>query len=414
MDAVGVVLATPVGTVVHPGDWTMERTPEGLPVVDYTHLAKLPRPTILMLESLGVVSSKPSPTGEELRKNLKALIEKAPGRVIIGTFASQIERVGWLIEIAEQLGKRVALDGYSMKVNIEIARELGYIKCKKETLIKIDQIRNLNDDKIVVICPGAQGEENSALTRITNGSHRHIKIKKSDTIIFSSSVIPGNERTIQRLKDNLYRQSDNVIHGSLMDIHISGHGTKDDIAYMLKTVKPDYYIPVYANHYMLKEAEKLARNIGFNPSRVFVADNGQVIEFDRLGGRLTKEKVPANYVFVDGMGVTDSSNNVVLRDRKMMSEDGMIVVIVTIDSKTGDLIGSPDIISRGFVYMKDNQDLIQKTRQKIRLIIKGRPTPQPGVTEDDYVKNKIRTDIGQFLLQQTKRKPLLMPVVIRV
>ncbi len=414
MDAVGVVLQTPVATIVHPGDWTMERGKDGKPLVDYTHLAKLPRPTALMLESLGMVSSKPSPTSEELKAHLTELISKAPGRVIIGTFSSQIERVGWIIQIAEQLGKRVALDGYSMKTNIEIAKDLGYIKCKKETLIKVEQIHNLSENKVVVICPGAQGEENSALTRITQGSHRHIKVKRNDTIIFSSSVIPGNERSIQRLKDNLYRQCDNVIHGNLMDIHISGHGTKDDIAYMLKTVRPDYYIPVYANHYMLKEAEKMARGIGFSPNRIFVPDNGQVMEFDRHGGRITKEKVPANYVFVDGMGVTDSSNDVVLRDRKMMSEDGMVVVITTIDSKTGDLIGSPDIISRGFVHMKENQELIQKTRLKIKNIVKGRPTPQPGVTEDDYVKNKIRTEIGQFLYQQTKRKPMLLPVVIRV
>jgi len=414
MDAVGVILTTAAGTVIHPGDWTMERDPNGKPLVDYSHLAQLPRPTILMLESLGMVSSKPSPTSEQLKNHLTELISKAPGRVIIGTFSSQIERVGWIIQIAETLGKRVALDGYSMKTNIEIARELGYIKCKKDTLIKIDQVHNYPDNKIVIICPGAQGEENSALTRITQGSHRHIKIKKIDTIIFSSSVIPGNERTIQRLKDNLYRQCDNVIHGNLMDIHISGHGTKDDIAYMLKLARPDYYIPVYANHYMLKEAEKMAKGLGFNPKRIFVPDNGSVIEFTKQGGQLTKEKVPANYVFVDGMGVTDSSNDVVLRDRKMMSEDGMVVVITTIDSKTGELIGSPDIISRGFVHMKENQELIQKTRQKIKLIVKGRPMPQPGVTEDDYVKNKIRTDIGQFLFQQTKRKPMLLPVVIRV
>ncbi len=415
MDAVGVVLSTPVGTVIHPGDWTMEKDKKtGLPVIDYSHLAKLPRPSILMLESLGMVSSRPSPTSEDLRKNLLDIISKAPGRIIIGTFASQVERIGWIIQIAEQLGKKVALDGYSMKFNVEIARELGYIKARKETMIKIDQVKNYPDGKVLILCTGAQGEENAVLSRVIEGSHRNIRIQKNDTIILSSSIIPGNERTIQRLKDNLYRQCDNVIHGSLMDIHISGHGTRDDIAFMLKTISPDYYIPVYANHYMLKEAEKMAKNIGFNPKRIIVPDNGTVIEFDKQGLRPIKEKVPANYVFVDGMGVTDSSNNVVLRDRKMMSEDGMIVVITTIDSKSGELIGSPDIISRGFVYMKDNQDLIQKTRQKIRTIVKSRPTPQPGVTEDDYVKNKIRTDIGQFLYQQTKRRPLLMPVVIRV
>mgnify|MGYP002368385699 CR=1 FL=1 len=415
MDAVGVALSTPCGTVIHPGDWTMERDKQtNEPILDYSHLSKLPRPTMLMLESLGMVSHHASPTADDLRRNLEDLLAKASGRVIVGTFASQVERVGWIIEIAERLGKRVALDGYSMKFNTEIARELGYIKARKETLIKVDQINQYPDNKIIIICTGAQGEENAVLSRVIEGSHRFLKIKKEDTIILSSSIIPGNERTVQRLKDNLYRQCDNVIHGNLMDIHISGHGTREDIATMLKTIKPDFFIPVYGNYFMLKEAEKLAKTIGFNPKRIIVPDNGMVIEFDKAGLRSTKEKVPANYVFVDGMGVTDSSNNVVLRDRKMMSEDGMVVVITTIDSKTGELISSPDIISRGFVHMKENQDLIQKTRQKIRLLVKGRPKPQPGVTEDDYLKNKLRTEIGQFLFQHTRRRPLLMPVVIRV
>lgn len=415
MDAVGVIINTPVGTVIHPGDWTMEKDEKtGNPLIDYTHLAKLPRPTILMLESLGMVSHKPSPTTETLKKNLEAILAKAEGRVIIGTFASQVERVGWLIEIAERLGKKVALDGYSMKFNIEIARELGYIKSHKDTFIKVDQVSQYDDKKIVVICTGAQGEENAVLSRVIEGSHRSLKIQRNDTIVLSSSVIPGNERTIQRLIDNLYRQCDNVIHGNLMDIHISGHGTRDDIAYMLRTIRPDFFIPVYGNYFMLKEAEKLAKTIGFNPKHIIVPDNGMVIEFDKNGLKPTKEKVPANYVFVDGMGITDSSNNVVLRDRKMMSEDGMIVVITTIDSKTGELLSSPDIISRGFVHMKENQELIQKTRQKIKLLVKNRPQPQPGMTEDDYLKNRIRTEIGQFLFQQTKRRPLLMPVVIKV
>lgn len=414
MDAVGVALSTPCGTVIHPGDWTMERGPDGEPLINYAQLAKLPRPTMLMLESLGAISTKVSPTAETLRKNLHDLISKAPGRIIIGTFASQVERIGWIVTMSEQLGKKVALEGYSMKFNTEIARELGYIKARKDTFIKIDQVGKFDDNKVVIICTGAQGEENAALTRIIQGAHRNIRIQKNDTIVLSSSIIPGNEVAIQRLKDNLYRQCDNVIHGSLMDIHISGHGNRDDIAYFLKTIKPDYYIPIYAWHFMLKEAEKLAQNLGFNPKRIIVPDNGMVIEFDKNGLRSTKEKVPANYVFVDGMGVTEASNNVVLRDRKMMSEDGMIVIITTIDSKTGDMIGSPDIISRGFVYMKENQELIQKARQKIRTIIKNRPHPQPGVTEDDYLKNKLRMDIGQFLFQETRRRPLLLPVLIRV
>jgi ribonuclease J len=411
MDAVGVAISTPVATVIHPGDWTMERNKQtGEPVVDYSHLANLPRPSVLMLESLGAISTKQSPTSEDLRANLDQIISSAPGRVIIGTFASQVERVGWIIQISERLGKKVSLEGYSMKMNVEIAMTLGYIKCHKDTIIKSEQIGNYPDNKIVIIGTGAQGEENAALSRMLDGSHRSLRIHKTDTIILSSSIIPGNESTIQRLKDNLYRQCNNVIHGGLMDVHISGHGNRDDIAYLLKTIKPDYFIPVYGWHFMLKEAEKLAKEIGFKPENIFVADNGQVIDFDRSGGRLSTEKVPSSYVFVDGSGVTDSSNDVVLRDRKMMSEDGMIVVITTIDVKSGNLIGSPDIISRGFVYMKEHKDMIQKVRDKLRSIVRERAAGH----DDDYIKNKMRHEIGQYLFQETKRRPMVLPVIIKV
>jgi ribonuclease J len=196
-----------------------------------------------------------------------------------------------------------------------------------------------------------------------------------------------------------------------MDVHISGHGNRDDITLLLKTIKPDYFIPVYGWHFMLKEAEKLALEIGFKPQNIFVADNGQVIELDRSGGRLTTEKVPSSYVFVDGAGVTDSSNDVVLRDRKMMSEDGMIVVITTIDTKSGNLIGSPDIISRGFVYMKEHKDLIQKVRDKLKNIVRERASAGH---DDDYIKNKMRHEIGQYLFQETKRRPMVLPVIIKV
>jgi len=274
------------------------------------------------------------------------------------------------------------------------------------------KIADYPDDKVVALVTGAQGEDNAVLLRIIEGRHKQIKLRKNDTIILSSSIIPGNERSIQRLKDNLYRQCDNVIHGSIMDIHVSGHGNKEDIIYMINQIKPDYFIPVYANHYMLKESAKLAKGLGYKDEKVMVADNGQVMEFDSTGGHLTKEKVPSSYVFVDGLGITDSAN-IVIRDRLMMSEDGMIVIITVIDNKTGKLIGSPDIISRGFVYMKDNRELIQKVRIKIKEIVDKQPID--GINfDDDFVKNKVRSDIGQFLFNQTKRRPMVLPVVIKV
>lgn len=411
IDAIGVILRVPEGTVIHLSDWTMERDAKGKLILDYSRLAKLPRPTILMLESLGAVDVRKSATSDEMKKNLTELIKNASGRVIIGTFSSQVERINWIFEISTKLGRKVALDGYSMKVNVELARKFGYIKINKSNSINVGQIDNYPDNKVLILCTGSQGEGSAVLTRIIEREHRYIKLRRNDTVVLSSSIIPGNERTIQRLKDNLYRQCDNVIHGNIMDVHVSGHGNKEDIITMLKTVKPNYFIPTCANHYMLKEAAKLARGIGIEEKNILVPDNGLVIEISRAGAYLTSKKVPSDYVFVDGLGVGDVSN-VVIRDRQVLSADGMLVVIVTIARKTGQLIGSPDIISRGFVYMKGSKTLIEQTRNKVKKILRDK-NPKTEANEM-YIKNKIRDDIGQFLFSKTQRRPMVLPVLIEV
>ncbi|OGY44006.1 MAG: hypothetical protein A3B89_02585 [Candidatus Buchananbacteria bacterium RIFCSPHIGHO2_02_FULL_40_13] len=411
MDAVGLILKTPYGTIIHPGDWTMERDKNNHSLIDYRYLANLPKPKILMLESLGAINTKTSVSSEEMKKNLTKIMTEAPGRLIIGTFSSQIERIGWIIDIAQKMGKKVALDGYSMKMNVEIAQQLGYIKAHKGTIIKIDQVADYPDNKVIVLCTGAQGESNAVLSRIIDGSHRTIKLKKHDTIILSSSIIPGNERTIQRLKDNLYRQCDNVIHGNIMDIHVSGHGNRDDIAYFLKTVKPDYYIPVYANHYLLREAAKLAEGLGLRKDRIFVPNNGSIMEFSKKGGLISNKKAITDYIFVDGLGISDS-HNVILRDRQMMAADGMLVIIATISRKTGELVHNPDLISRGFVYMKENKKLIEMTRQKARKILKDHnPKTAP---DEQIIREKLRNEIGKFLFQKTEKRPMILPVIIEV
>ncbi len=411
MDAVGLAIETPAATAVHLGDWTLEKDDHGRATMDYSFLSKLKRPLILMSESLGVIDVRPSTNSTAMKKNLTQILKEAGGRVIIGTFASQIERINWIIEVAEQMGKKVAVDGYSMKMNLEIAKKLGYIKAGKGTIIKIDEIHNHPDHKLVILVTGAQGESNAVFYRVVNGEHRSLKIKKSDTVVFSSSIIPGNERSIQKLKDSIYRQSANVIHGEIMNIHVSGHANREDNIRILKQIKPDYYLPVYAYHYMLVEAKKLAESIGFNEKNIFVLDNGQVAEFSRAGGRLLDEHVPADYVMVDGLGVSDS-NDVVLRDRKQLSEDGMFVVIVTMDLKTGELLGNPDIISRGFVYLKESKDLIEKTRARVKHLLRDSDPRSP--TFEDYIKNKIRNDIGQFLFSKTEKRPMILPVLIEV
>ncbi|MFA7662449.1 MAG: ribonuclease J, partial [Patescibacteria group bacterium] len=412
MDAVGIILKTPAGTIVHSGDWTLEKDRDNKPLLDYSFLSKLPRPTFLMMESLGAIDVRKSASQEEMEKNLRELIANAPGRVIIGTFSSQIERVAFIIETAQRLNKQVALDGYSMKTNIELAKNLGYIKASKKTLIGINETTKLDDKKVVIICTGAQGEGEAVLSRIITGNHRYITLKKTDTVILSSSIIPGNERSIQQLKDNLYRQCDNVIHGELMEIHVSGHGNRQDIIYMLKEIQPDYFIPVYAYHYMLKEAAKLAERVGFDKNKIFVADNGQVIEIPVNGQpKLTDKRIPADYVLIDGPGV-DSLNSVVLKDRLLMGNDGMLVLIVTLDKNTGLLKTNPDIISRGFIYMKENKELVEKIREKVQKIAHGQD-----VSDQDKisaVKENIKDKVGQFVYSKTGRRPMILPVVITV
>ena len=418
MDAVGVILETPVATVIHPGDWTIEKKPIGRKELDYTHLAKLKKPTILMLESLGSLKTEEPVTEEEMLKNLHMLISKAPGRTIVATFSSQIERIKQIMEFAAKTGRKVALDGFSMKLNIELAQKLGYVKVPKGVLISVERAHEIPDNKIIIICTGAQGEERSALPRIVAGNHRHIRIKKQDTIIFSSSVIPGNERTVQRLKDDLYRLSDYVYSSEIIDVHISGHSNRQGIQRMISDIKATYFIPVYGNHYFLKEAAKIAYELGYSKDKVFVPDNGSVIQFTpstssgQARAEILKDKVPSSYVFVDGLGVGDVGE-IVLRDRQMLSEDGMFVIVAIIDRQTGKVKGSPDIISRGFVYLRESKDLLHQTRKKVVEIVEksaGHGLP----INWSYVKDEIRNKVGDFLASKTSRRPMILPVVIEV
>ena len=412
MDAVGVTLNTPEGTVIHPGDWTLEENPIDHKPLSYESLSKLPRPTILMLESLGATEFKKPIKEKEMYANLEKVIRSAEGKVIIGTFSSQVRRVSQIMEYAQKIGKKVALDGYSMKMNMEIAQQLGYVKIHRNSLISINDIHKYPDNQIVIVCTGAQGEGNAALSRIVNDSHRFIKIRKKDTIIFSSSVIPGNERTIQRLKDNLYRKCDNVIHTDIMDIHVSGHSNAADIQKVIKQIRPDFFLPVYANHYFLKEAAKLAINTGFPKDKIFVLDNGSVIEFKKGQANVLPKKVKTDYVFIDGLGVGDVGQ-VVLRDRQMLAEDGMFVITVIIDSKTKEIVGHIQVTSRGFIFVKENFDLVNATKNVVKKVIKEKTSPDMSINWN-YVKNNIREAVGSFLYQKTQRRPMVLPVVIEV
>lgn len=413
MDAIGVIINTPNGTVIHPGDWTMGKNPINQQVITYNHLSSLPAPKILMLESLGSLDTTQELVSEkDMYANLEKLIKEAKGKVIIGTFASQIKRISHIIEYAKKIGKKVAPDGYGMKMNIEIAQRLKYIKIDKEVLISINDIRKYPENKIIIICTGAQGEGNAVLSRIITNNHKFIRIKKNDTIIFSSSIIPGNERTIQRLKDSLYRKCDNVVHSDIMDVHISGHSNAASIKEIIKQIQPDFFLPVYANHYFLKEAAKLAMQAGISKDKIFVLDNGSIIEFQNKTAKVLNKRADTNYVFVDGLGIGDIGH-IVLRDRQLMAEDGMFVIIVIIDSQTGKIKGEPDIISRGFVYMKGSQELLERARKKIKEVIARSVVPGTDINWV-YLRNNLRDKIGQFLYSKTKRRPMILPVIVKV
>jgi ribonuclease J len=379
--------------------------------VSYEKLKDFPAPRILMLESLGVMK-KEIKSEKEVQVNLETLVKQAQGRIILGTFASQIKRIKLLLQYAQKIGRKVALDGYSMRTNVEIAQQLGYLNVSKNLLIPINDIDKYPDNKILVLCTGAQGEHNAVLNRIVTDNHRFIKLKKTDTIVFSSSVIPGNERSVQRLKDNLYRKCDNVEHSDIMDIHMGGHATQGDIKEMIKFVQPQYFIPIYANYFMLKEAAKLAIEDGFPPKRIAILDNGSMIEFSKKGSRIRKEKADSSYVFVDGLGVGDIGH-VVLRDRQMLSEDGMYVITVLIDGKTKEVVGNMQITSRGFIYVKDNFDLVNETKKKVKTIVK-KTTSKDAKMDSRQVENEIRDRIGEYLFQKTQRRPMILPVVIEV
>ncbi len=412
-DSVGVVIDTPFGKIVHTGDFKLDPNYSGDRPAEIDKIQKLGSQNVLVVLADSTNASQPGRqlTEGEIQGNIDKIISDAPGRVIIGTFSSLLGRIQQIIWAAEKQNKKIVIEGYSMKRNVELSQALGYTKIKRDTLVDIKNIGDYPNNKIIILCTGAQGEDRAVLMRIANKEHRMLKIEKGDTVVFSSSVIPGNERTVQRLKDQLYRLGAEVIHYQMMDVHAGGHARQEDLFDFIRMIKPRYYVPVYGHHSFLRLHAKVAAKAGIPEKNIFIPDNGHVIEFSSRGGMLTKHKVPSDYVFVDGLGVGDVSH-VVLRDRQMMAADGMIVVIATVNAKTGKLINSPDIISRGFIYMRENKKLVEQIRAKIKALV-GEQNPK-GQANESYIKEKIRNDLGQFIYNRTERRPMILPVLIEV
>jgi len=413
-DNLGMVIKTPVGNVIDTSDFKFDESPVNDKPTDFEKLRSIGKRGILLLmsDSTGAEEEGHSLSEKTIEKNLEEIFKKSSGRIIAATFSSLINRIQQIISLSEKYGRKVVIEGHSMKSNVDICKILGYMKTKKGTFIKNTDIVNYSDNKITIICTGAQGEESAALMRIAMGEHRVIKLKKGDDVILSSSVIPGNERTVQVLKDGILRQGVKVFHYKMMDIHAGGHGQEEELKEMINIMKPQYFLPIHGQYSMLAAHGELAKEAGIPEKNVIIGENGDIINLNNKGYTIEKGKVPSNYVMVDGLGIGDVGE-VVLRDRQMLSKDGMFVIVAAIDRQTGKVKGSPDIISRGFVYLRESKDLLKETRKKVIGII-NQTSSSNGVVNWTYLKDEIKNKVGQFLFFKTQRRPIVIPVIIEV
>ena len=414
--AVGVVVHTPEGIVIHTGDFKID---ERSGIAGTTELDKLERwgnqnPLILLSDSTNARETGKQLSEVDVSTELDEIVRNAKGRLIFGTFASLLGRLNEIIQIAAKHQKKLIIEGRSMKINIDIARELGYINVPKGVVIPVEEMNRYPRNEIVILATGAQGEDRAVLMRIANHEHPHIEAEKGDTFVFSSSVIPGNERTVQRLVDKLYREGVEVINYRMMDIHAGGHAKQEDLRKLIEIVKPRFLMPIEGNHSFLCIHGKLAKSMGLTDEQIIIADNGQIVECANGVCHKTKERASSEYVFVDGLGVGDIGD-VVLRDRQMMAKDGMFVVIATFDSYARKVKGNPDIISRGFIYMRESKELLMEVRKLVRRIVESSAGDRGrGEINWVYIKDNIREEVGAFLYKKTHRHPMVLPVVIEI
>ncbi|MCS7230470.1 MAG: ribonuclease J [Candidatus Kryptonium sp.] len=417
-DSIGLLIQTPAGNVMHTGDFKIDFTPFFDKPADLARVVRLAMKGVrlLMIDSTNSYQSGFVASERKIMETLEEVFRKSQGRIIAATFASLLERVQQLIWLSNAYGRKVVIDGRTLKTNIEVARALKYLQMPKGTIIRPEDSFRLPPYQVTIICTGSQAEEGSALMKIANAEHRYFKIIPGDTIIFSSSIIPGNERVIQDLKDTLQKQGGKIIHYQMMDIHASGHAFADEVKLMINLVKPEYLMPIHGHYFMLKAVEEIGLSLGIPQEKILVAQNGQIIKMIPEKVFISHETVPANVVYVDGLGIGDIKE-VVLRDRQNLAKDGMFVVVVTIDVSTGEVKTSPDIISRGFVYLRESKELLREVRNLITKIVKrntkflGDESP---LIQEEQIKYSLKEEIAEFLFKKTQRRPIVLPVVIKV
>jgi ribonuclease J len=413
-DAMAIVMRSPAGVVVNTGDYKIDYTPIDEPA-DLGALARIGDEGVLVLcgDSTRVENEGHTPSERAIGQTFDDLIGGAEGRVIVATFASLISRVQQVVDAAVRHGRQVALVGRSMVNNAQMAIELGYLRMPTGALVDVDRINSVAAKKLVIICTGSQGEPTSALTRIANGDHRFVQIQQGDTVILSSTPIVGNERAVYRNIDNLMRRGADVLYQGRARVHVSGHGSREELKLMLALLKPRYVIPVHGEYRMLALHARLAIEMGVPRENVVIAQDGDIIEASAGGGISVVDSFPCGNVYVDGLGVGDVGQ-VVLRDRRVLSSDGVLVVVMTVDSETGAPLGSPDIISRGFVYEREAEPLLEAARHKVEDAVRTLTKTRGHAADWGFIKNKIRDTLSEYFYTQLKRRPMILPVVVEV
>lgn len=412
-DSVGVAVQTPAGRIIHTSDYRFDLTPvDGKP----TEEDKLRRwgdegVLLLLADSTNAEKEGTTPSERSLYEMLDRAFAKAQGRVLLTTFASNLGRVQQVIDVARQHGRRVGAIGRSMVNNVKIAIQLGYLNIKQDELLTAGEMESLPAHEVVIIATGSQGEPTSAMVRMSVGDHRQISLREGDTVILSATPIPGNEELFNRTVDNLFRQGVDVLYHELGDVHVSGHGGREDYRHMLQLVRPRHFVPVHGEYRHLVLHARLAEESGLPKANVYIIEDGQTLEFGHFGNdgvvsaRLG-EQLPTGHVFVDGLGVGDVGN-VVLRDRRHLSQDGFLVCVVAIDEVDGEIIYGPEILSRGFVYIRDSEDLINRARDVVENLLKKRVPTQ-------VLENKIRDALTTFTYKEMGRRPMILPLVMEV